>query len=133
MQPSPRFTYTGTTPGADANVYLLFSTTASTGARSGVPGAVPPANFFPMIEARKFELELKIDQAGTLNTWFSNNDGVTWVKQSTEAIAVPANASVVRVYDIGAARDWKVEWTNGGSAQGAAVWAVGMTVSDNLV
>lgn len=133
MGPYPRFKYTGAVPGADSAIYLLYSTTGTTTVRSGVPGVAPPRGLMQLIGARKFLLEMKIDQAGTLISSTSDDEGVTWHQQSTEAIAVPVGATVLRVYDVGAAPDWKLTWTNGGSAQGATVWQVGMSVSGNLV
>lgn len=132
MDAFPQFKYTGATPGADANTYLLYSTTGTTTTPSGVPGVAPPARFFALIGARKFVVELKLATAGgTLNSYVSDDRGVNWRQQSTEVVTVPVSSTVERVFDVLTAPDWKLEWVNGSSAQTA--WFVGMAVSGNLI
>lgn len=124
--------YTGTTPAADAAVYLLFSTTGATGAASGVPGVAPPANFFALAHARTFTLNLKNSQAGTLKWWHSRDRGATWTQLGQEAIAATAATdSVQRVYQVDSMMDWKLDWTNGGSAQ--ATWDVTMALGGEFL
>jgi hypothetical protein len=113
-----RLKYTGSTPGADANTYVLFSTVA----------AACPGNWGPMCGFHTFHYDIDNDQAGTLNLYKSSNRGTSWTQMSTTAVAIPAaNTSNNGVLLIEGLADFKVEWVNGGSAQ--TVWAVDMDVS----
>lgn len=117
----------GTTPGADAFIYLLWST-ASPGTADGTHidyvaqnanrfGGCP-AHFFGNSGIRKVVLDLKNSQAGTLNEFYSNDRGVTWLQVSTDPVAIPAAGfDTSREFLVESYADWKLEWTNGGVAQ----------------
>lgn len=124
----------GTVPGADANTYVLFAT--------AVPGTTQtdrviqnanrdgacPARFFANACARKFVLDLKNSQAGTLNEYYSPDRGATWLQISTNPVAIPAAGfDTPREFLVEAYADWKLEWVNGGVAQ--ATWSPQMALT----
>ena len=125
----------GTTPGADSNVYVLFATCT--------PGATQtdrviqnanrdggcPAHFFANANAHKFVVDLKNSQAGTLDEYYSPDRGTTWLKISSNPVAIPAAGfDTPREYLVESYADWKLEWTNGGVAQ--ATWSPQMALTD---
>jgi hypothetical protein len=107
--------YTGTTPGADASTYVLFST-----------ALIPVGNWGPMGGVHAYHYDIKHSQAGTVNGYWSNDRGVTWVQFYTMALAIPTltSSDVVLVEGF---RDFKFEWVNGGVAQ--ATWSVNQDAS----
>lgn len=133
---SARVKYTGITPGADGNTYVLFSTTGT----STIPGAAPTtqnptngtdygANFASHSGVHKLTLNIKCNNAFTLNLYDSDNRGANWRQVTTEAVAAPAATGYVpREYLVEAMADFKLELVNGGSAQSPFV--VDMSLSD---
>lgn len=109
--------YTGTTPGADSNTYVLFSTVAA-----GAPG-----NWAPMCSLHSFHYNIKHSQAGTVKGYKSSNRGTSWTQFfDSGSIAAPTYVTN-NVVSIEGFQDFKFEWVNGGSAQ--ATWAVDMNLS----
>jgi len=100
-----KFYPTVATPGADSNNYTLFDSTSFS------PGSWRQAAFKRMI------LDLPCDQNGTLVEEKSNDDGATWIAVSSEAITAAAATSTYREYAVEPYDDWRLYWTNGGSAQ----------------
>jgi hypothetical protein len=123
-----RLGYTGTTPGADANTYLFFSTTGGTTTRAAAANANQwPQGVLSIMGADKFVLTLDHVQAGTLNSYSSVDNGTTWGQLSTEAIAAPAaSGSTYREFNVEGLYDFKLEWVNGGVGQ--APWVPQMAL-----
>lgn len=115
--------YTGPTPGADSNVYPLFDSTTFglPAAKAKIAGTVElrmGKYWFATHGVRKLLLSLKGNQAGTLKWWTSSDRGVTWLQLGQEAIAAMASTTgILRDFLVAAEPDFKLEWTNGGSAQ----------------
>src|SRR4051812_48501773 len=99
--------YIGATPGVDSNVYVLFSSVLSE-----LGGRAMAASC-----SHKVNLDLLAQNIGTLKWYKSQDRGVTWNQIGSESITPVANTSVQRDYIIEALADFKLEWTNGGSAQ----------------
>lgn len=111
--------YQGSTPGADANTYTLFDSTAL-----GM-GAGAVAN---MLGAERLLLRLQNSHSGTLFAEESPDGGITWNQvYPNTAVAAPA-AGATNDYDflIDAYKDFRVRWTNGGSAQ--TTWRLRMSL-----
>jgi hypothetical protein len=118
MTESVNFRYTGSTPGADANTYILFSSVvAFTGASMAQNNGL-----------KRIFGGINNPQAGTLNYYYSLDRGVNWVQVSTTAVAASA-ATDINEFDflIESFPDFKVEWVNGGSAQTG--WTVTIALS----
>lgn len=103
--------YSGGVPGADTNSYVLFdsTTTAQITDRSQVR----------FNDYRRYILSLKNLQAGTLRASSSSNKGGVW--QSFFELAVPpatAQRNNAIAIPVEPHADVKVEWINGGVAQG---------------
>ena len=117
-----RIKYSGDAPGADSNDYVLFST--------GV--AMPGSAMHQGAGVKKLVLNLKNSHLGTLKTSRGVRDTVgvvTWTQISTEAIAAgTSTTSTARDYLMEPFADFKLEWTNGGSAQ--TTWVVDMALTD---
>lgn len=121
--------YAGSTPGADANTYVLFATILPA-APTNAMNANWPAKAFQLLGVRKFCIDIDHVQAGTLNEYKSDDRGANWRQVSTEAVAAPAASGVTRrEYLVEADQDWKLEWVNGGVAQNP--WVVDMALSDD--
>jgi hypothetical protein len=109
--------YTGSTPGADASTYVLFST-----------ALIPVANWGPMGGVHTYRYEIKNIAAGTVNGYYSNDRGLNWVQFYTMAVAIPAAAEASNdVVLVEGFADFKFEWVNGGVAQTG--WSVNQDVS----
>lgn len=110
-----RIKYTGSTPGADANTYVLFSTVAA--------GFTPDAVQYGGIHVYHYAIDH--DQPGTLNLYWSEDGGTTWsLKTTTGSMPAGVNEDYLPVEGY---RDFKVEWVNGGTAQGT--WIVNQSMS----
>lgn len=116
-----------TAPGADTNVYVLFATVAVTGTGYSFPNPGWGKRYLPLHGLKRLVVDMKIAAAGTLNWYKSNDRGVTWHQCGTEAIAVPANATVTRDFLVEEYDDFKLEWVNGGGAQ--TTWVVNAALS----
>jgi hypothetical protein len=112
--------YTGAAPGADSSTYVLFNSVTATF----------PERAFGLWGVHKFCLDLKCNQAGTLNWYKSDDRGVNWRQMGTLAVAAPAATdSVLAEFFVASERDFKLEWVNGGSAQ--TTWFLDMSLSDD--
>jgi hypothetical protein len=114
-----RLKYTGSTPGADTNTYTLFSSVT----------AFPGASFFAMHKLSRLIVSIKYSHAGTLKGYRSEDRGVTWTQVFPDtAVAAPA-AGATNVYDLLVEEyaDFKLDWTNGNTAQNP--WMIDMVLS----
>jgi len=111
--------YTGSTPGADANTYTLFSSVvAFPGARMASGGGM-----------KRLIIWLKNAAAGTAKFYTSADRGTTWSQIDEQAVAAAAATSSNYIdFDVEPLPDFKVDWTNGGSAQ--TTWVVNMALTD---
>lgn len=116
--------YGGGTPGADANTYVFINSVTA-----GWPG-----HFAAMTGSHKLVVSLSNSQAGTFKFYLSNDRGTNWTQSTGDvAVGIPA-AGTTNDYEflIEHAKDFKLEFTNGGVAQ--ATWAVFMSlVGDRAV
>lgn len=108
----------GTTPGADTNTDTMFTTTDQ-----------PMRSFFAMAGIRRAILKVAHDQNGTLKWYDSPDGGTTWNQVGSHTATAVSNESTVVDILVDGHRDWKIEWTNGGSAQGATLWDARLTLS----
>lgn len=116
--PQPRVTYTGSTPGANTNITVLFSTvTAFPGKAMGAYGGI-----------RRIGLDLAHSHNGTLNLYKSGDRGTNWSLVSTEAITAAATTTK-KEFLVESLADYKLEWVNGGSAQ--TTWLVDILLGDD--
>ena len=113
----------GGTPGANSNDYILFDSTVALGAGLMQVKGIDRAQFM-----------VNNAQSGILKSYWSPDKGTTWNLNSWTAVA--ANSGVVTgagialtPYDFSLSGfvDWKLVWTNGGSAQ--SPWAPTLTLS----
>lgn len=121
-----KITYTGATPGADTNVYVLFDSS-----KLGVTTAGKQclANF---PKAQRLILSLLNSATGTLKGYRSENGGTTWTQVfADDAPGAATTTAALRDYLVAGFRDFKLEWTNGGSAQ--TTWLVDMFLSETPV
>ncbi len=134
-----RFTWSGTTPGADSEQYSIWSScatgiaddathndnVANNANRDGACGA----NLFPNTHTDKAVFAVKNSQAFTLNTYYSLNRGTTWLQISTEVCAIPATGFTTdREFLVEMYPDWRIEVVNGGVAQ--ATWSPTLSFVD---
>lgn len=109
--------YQGSTPGADANTYVLFATTLPA-APTDAMNALWPQRGPALLNVAKFALIIKHTQAGTINIFESQDRGANWRQIDTVAIVAPgATGSTSLEFLIESLWDFKVEWVNGGVAQ----------------
>ena len=124
--------YTGLTPGADANTYVLFSTAT----------AFPAPYYAPMNRLKRLQVGLSNSQAGTYNWYKSNtratpvngsstNAAMVWTQIGTAAIAAGATAENTNDFLIAEYADFKLEWVNGGVAQ--ATWVPNLSLAGERV
>lgn len=114
--------YTGSTPGADANTYPLF-TTVQAGMGS---------YFFSLARIARFELKLIHDQQVTLKWYRSDDRGSNWTQVGEETLAgLAAKNEDVRDYLVEGEKDWKLDLVNGGSAQ--TTWDIKMAMTGQRV
>jgi hypothetical protein len=104
-----RITYSGATPGADTNVYELFSTV-----KDGFGG-----NFLAIADIDRLFVDIDHPQALVLRLSRSADRGATWTTiYETASIAAPAaGASTQYDFHVSQYKDVKLEVVNGGSAQ----------------
>lgn len=118
--PYSRVKYSGSAPGADSNDYILFSTTV----------AFPGAGMAQGAGVHKLVLNLVNSQAGTLKAYRSADRGTAWTQVDSDAVTVPsAGTSNTAEYLLEPFLDFKLVWTNGGSAQ--TTWVVDMALTDD--
>jgi hypothetical protein len=118
-----KFVYGGAAPGANTNTTNLFSTVT----------CFPGGSYFPMLGINKFSITLSYSGTGTLKAYQSDDRGTNWYQVSQENISAPASyESLQRDFLVEGMKDWKLDWTNGGSAQ--SPWVVSMAgVTDRAV
>lgn len=122
-----RLKYTGTAPGANSNVYTIFSTVATAAAGTGSVAGNYPAGLFDLANIHTFHLSLKHSQSLTIKMYRSNDGGTNWIQvYDSGSVAAPTYTTEV-FQNVEGFRDFKCEVTNGGSAQ--ATWDVHMDVS----
>ncbi len=106
--------YTGATPGADTNTYVLFdNTTAIEFTRS-----VNPAVFK---DFGRYVLILRNSGAGTLNA-YGSHDGVQYFQYFSQAVAISTTNVTPITIPVEPHKYVRVEWVNGGAAQ--STWYV---------
>jgi hypothetical protein len=112
----------GGTPGADSNDYTLFDSTVC----FGVPGK--KSTTLKVHDITRIVFSVKNSQAGTLTASFSKDSGTTWTAYDVRAVAAAAANTISGPYDylVDPYPDWKLVWTNGGSAQ--ATWIATITL-----
>lgn len=133
MGPHANIKYAGSTPGADANVYVLFASTNPASLTSTINdpmNANLPENFTALTGTKKLCLLLDHVQAGTLRLYESINRGTNWRQIDEAVVAAPAAASSTAVeFLIESLRDFMLVWVNGGVAQNP--WDVNLSFSDD--
>lgn len=103
-----KFKYTGDTPGADSSAYTIFDTTV----------AFPGARYLLMNGFKRFVMDAEHSHLAVLDWYKSSDRGVTWDKIGTENLAAPAaNQTNIRDFLVSPYDDWRLVWTNGGTAQ----------------
>lgn len=97
----------GGTPGANSNDYVLFdSTIAFNGAGLATYG----------IDRGQFSVNNS--GAGSLKSYWSPDKGTTWNLNNTTSVTAGGGITAGPYdYEINGFGDWKLVWTNGGSAQ----------------
>ncbi len=116
MSETAVFTYNGSTPGADANTYVLFS--------SGT--AFPGKRMHSGLGMKRMVVGVRHSSAGTINLYKSADRGTNWVLADTFSAA---STTLEDLYDalVEHMDDFKVEWVNTGSAQNP--WTVSLALS----
>ncbi len=107
-----RITYTGATPGADSNTYVLFSSVV----------AWPSTyNALSQYGQKRYTLRLEYSRDCTVNWYQSNDRGANWRVVGTQALTATApgtpQSTTVDVVVEGF-QDFKAELVNAGTAQG---------------
>lgn len=116
MRENIRVTPSGGTPGANSNDYILFdSTVAFTGGLDshGIS---------------RLEFAINSSAAGTRKAYFSQDSGTTWTLYDSTAVAAYSSPTAAGPIDylLDPYKDFKLVWTNGGSAQ--ATWIVSIVL-----
>ena len=110
------------TPGANSNTYSMFNSVTTFG-----------GGLLQVRGVSRLEFSVANDQAGTLKFYFSTDKGTTWT-QVGGSITVNAKAStdINGPYDFlcDPFSDVKLDWVNGGSAQGTWIPAISMVIGD---
>lgn len=112
-----RVAVSGGTPGADTNDYILFDSTVCFGGGLLVAKGIDRA-----------QLGLNNSQSGSLKSYFSADKGTTWNLNSTTSVTANGGGTAGPYdFELDGFGDWKLVWTNGGSAQGT--WITVLTLS----
>ncbi len=111
----------GGTPGSDSNDYILF--------------ASPTCFSNSTLRAHdinRITFTTVNDHTGTLKAYYSQDKGSTYTLYSSTAVGIPASGAISGPYDfpVDAFPDWKLVWTNGGTAQGT--WLPAITLIRGL-
>jgi len=98
----------GGTPGANSNDYTLFDSTTAFGAKQ-----------LPMVGIQRIALSLTNNQSGTLKAYRSTDGGTNWEQYDSQSVSASTSTAINGPYDydVSTYKDWKLVWTNGGSAQ----------------
>lgn len=115
-----RVKYSGGTPGADTDAYVVFDSTV----------AFPGANFMQGAGLTSFILNLDHSHGGTINAYASYDRGVTWYQTEALPVAAPVSSAYSSRFEhpISPFADFKVEWVNGGTAQNP--WSVDIALDE---
>lgn len=121
--------YTGATPGADANTYVLFATAPPSAGSTAF--ACNGARQCQGAGLKRLIVDIGHANGLTLNFYRSQNRGVTWDQVFTSGvIAAPAaTSSTIRDFAFEEYDDFKLELLNGGASQ-AARFVVDMALTD---
>lgn len=106
----------GGTPGANSNDYVLFdSTVALTG---GLDSHC----------ISRLEFSLNNSASGTRKAYFSQDSGTTWTLYDSTAVSAYSSPAAAGPFDylLDPYKDFKLVWTNGGSAQ--TTWIVNIVL-----
>jgi hypothetical protein len=102
----------GGTPGANSNDYVLFDSTIAFNSAGLATYGIDRAQF-----------TVDNSAAGTLKSYFSPDKGTTWKLNASTSVAANGGGATSGIlaspfdYEINGFGDWKLVWTNGGSAQ----------------
>jgi hypothetical protein len=113
-----RVKYSGSTPGADSNTYVIFDSTV----------AFPGANFVQGAGLSRISIRFDHIYTGTVNMYRSVNRGSTWTQVMQQSQSAP-DTTQSSYFDVSveAFADFKVEWVNGGTAQNP--WSVDIALT----
>lgn len=116
MGENVQFAVSGGTPGANSSDYVMFDSTV--------------AFYSSTLHAHdisRIEFSLKNSHLGTLTAYMSQDKGTTWTAYDVKAVAAAAANTINGPYDylVDPFADWKLVWTNGGSAQ--TTWIPALT------
>lgn len=114
--------YDGAAPGADSAVYLLFDSTVMADATGGRQ---------QFLSYRRYLLSLRNGATGTVKAYAKQVPADPWQQVFEQALGAAATRNNDLSIPIGAHIDFKVEWTNGGSAQSPFYVAQG--IDDGMV
>jgi hypothetical protein len=98
----------GGTPGADSSDYVLLDTTLAFG-----KGQIR------VLGINRITFSVNNSQAGTRKAYFSKDGGTTWNLFDSTAVTAASAGAMSGPFDylVDTYRDFKLVWTNGGSAQ----------------
>ncbi len=101
----------GGTPGSDSNDYILFASTTC------FSNSTLRAH-----DINRITFTVVNDHTGTLKAYYSQDKGTTWTQYDSQAVGIPVSGKVSGPFDylVDPFPDWKLVWTNGGTAQ--ATW-----------
>lgn len=107
MRETIRVAVTGGTPAADSNTYLLFDSTVtfSGGLRAH--------------DISRITFSLNNVASGTRKAAWSADGGTTWNEYDSTAVTAAVAPAMSGPFDylVDTYKDWRLRWTNGGSAQ----------------
>lgn len=111
--------YSGSTPGADSNTYVLFTSTAETALQNGG---------IQLQGLSRYLLSLKNSGPGTLRGEGSNDGGTTWTRFFERNVPAASPLTNEFRFPTQAHRDVRVLWVNGGAAQ--STWLVAQALDN---
>ena len=108
--------YIGATPGADTDDYVIFDSTVSM-----------PNGGLTIGDTKRVLISISHNADGTLKEYKSSDGGTTWIQiAADDAITAVSNVDTFKEYQVQPYVDYKVEWTNGNSAQ--TTWNVSVAL-----
>lgn len=116
MTENIRVAVSGGTPGADSADYILFDSTACFG------------DSLSAHDISRVIFSVNNSQAGTRKAYFSQDRGTTWNLYDSTAVVASSAGAMAGPFDylVDPYRDFKLVWTNGGSAQGTWIPSIVM-------
>lgn len=114
------------TPGADTNVYSMFDSTVTFAAPTA---SNSKSTTLAAHNVARIEFTLTNSHAGTLKAYRSVDKGTNWDQVGGDiAVAASAATDINGPYDflVDPYADFKITWTNGGSAQ--TTWRPGVSL-----